>query len=111
MEKIRYQYCSGLVKLFRRRWYLLIPIEALYFYIYFLIEYYKKSVDVLPFIEKGSKNDNKNVDAYSIEEVVNNENYKDYYSFSTCWSISVGIAQCRMEWLIDWEDIFEDIGD
>jgi len=69
---LQYQYNYWLVKLWRRRWYLLIPLEALYSYLYIYFSHVKD---------------------------------KEFYSFEICWSIACGMADCRMEWLLDWEDL------
>ncbi len=61
----RFQYQPFYIKLYRFRWYLLIPFETFKIWIY---------------------------------------NWKEE-SFCTCWHICKGLAQMRMNWMYDWEDI------
>jgi len=59
----RYQYQPWYIKLWRRRWYLLVPFEAMVLYI------------------------------------------KSDESFENCWSISIGMADVRMNWLYHFNEI------
>jgi hypothetical protein len=69
MRGKRYQDCGILEKVWRRRYYLWIPIDA--------ISWFFNSSNSLSFAEK--------------------------------WSIAIGSAQIKMNWVYDWEDIKREI--
>jgi hypothetical protein len=62
-KKDRYQFQPWYIKLWRRRYYLKIPFNAISIWI------------------RG----------------------KERFRFA--WSISIGLAQCKMNWLYDWEEV------
>lgn len=72
MKTTRYQYCNVFVKLWRRRWYLVIPWWTVSIY----------------FNQKDEESD-----------------YK--LSFKSCWKMSIGLAQGKMNWVYDAKDIFK----
>lgn len=63
-NKKRYQDCSIIEKIWRRRWYLMIPI--------YTIDMWHNNLD-MPLKE--------------------------------CYAVAIGLAQCKMLWLYDWEEV------
>lgn len=37
--------------------------------------------------------------------------HNDDISFKFAWSIAIGTAQCEMNWVYDWEEVFPEIQD
>ena len=73
----RYQDQNWIVKIWRRRWYLLIPFDVLLMWARYRLKHRRERPgdDELPM------------------------------SFSNFWSLAIGIAQCKMMWVYEWEDV------
>lgn len=74
----RYQECPWYVRLWRRRWYLMIPIWATQSYF-------------VPW--RNPKNG----------KLAHNHPYKPFWQ---AWSIAVGTAHSKMRWYYTWDEVF-----
>lgn len=75
----RYQYCSWYVKLWRKRYLIIVPYKALKIW---LLNYYIDKID------KGKKEE------YAL-------------SFKNCWGIAIGLAHMNMNWVYDMTEVKE----
>ena len=73
----KFQNCPWYVKFWRYRWYLLIPLDA-------IIIYFTPWTDV-------DSGENKLDDTWN--------------TWEQSWSISIGLAQCKMKWFYSTEDV------
>lgn len=81
-EPKRYQDCPWYVRLWRRRWYLLVPWWTLRF-------------RFTPWVEPDTG------------EIVKDEPYN---SWETSWKIALGTATGKMNWYYTWDEVKERLG-
>ena len=79
-SKIRFQECPWYVRLWRWRYYLLVPFKATKFWIYNKYYYF------------------------------NIPSEEDYLSFNNCLSIAKGLAQSSMKWYYSFDEVEMRIG-
>jgi hypothetical protein len=84
-DRKRYQECNRLIKLWRQRWYLLVPFKYLYHtYIKKIKVYHDKIVDL---------------------ELIQTDEYS-YITGKELWSLLVGSAQMKMNYYFTTEEVF-----
>ena len=81
----RYQECNRIEKVWRRRWYIVIPFIAAYNYLS------RQKI----FLDVSINNELKHTDIF------------EYMSWKMCWRIALGIAQSNMKWYYTSEEVFE----
>jgi len=89
MEK-RFQECSLVIKIFRYRWYLLIPFKWFYFMFLRSFKVYETEIDK----KRGCVVDT---------GVIYNPRGKKL------WSLLIGVAQGNMKWYYSSEEVFDNL--
>ena len=82
----RYQECNLIVKIFRRRWYLLIPFQWVYYMAIDNIKIYKDEI---------------------IDETLCDTGEFYYPDYKLLWDILIGEAQGKMKWYYTMEEAKE----
>lgn len=80
LEEVRFQDCPWYIQVWRYRWYLQIPFMAIYY-------------RFTPWVWKA--------DSERVHVV-------EFSTWKEAWGMAVGDAQCRMNWLYTFDEIFGD---
>lgn len=81
----RYQECNWITRQIRKRWYLIVPFVAIYYYLSNKRVYRDEIVD---------------------DKLVHTDDY-DVMNWYLCWSISMGEAQGKMKYYYTHEEVKE----
>jgi len=85
----RFQECNIIVKIFRLRWYLLIPFKFIFYSYFKLFKVYR--------------------DEFIDGKYIHTNKY-DVITGKRLWQILIGDAQCKMYWVYDF-DVLDDLFD